>query len=108
MKLREMVIKGESTFPQRPKTGVSQSDCLMSYQEYSLGLNVSYPFEEMQSAYSAALTDWTIFTVNNKLQWAIEGEIEIGFKFRVILLLDWSPTIIVGKTSISYYFSYSW
>ena len=37
-------------------TGTSPSDCLMSYQEHSLG--ESYPSAEMQSVYSGAPANW--------------------------------------------------
>ena len=42
-------------------TGATPSDCLVSYPRNSLG--ESYPFAEMQSAYSMASADWV------KLNW---------------------------------------
>ena len=42
--------------PNSSITGVSRSDCLVSYPGHSLG--ESYPFAEMQLVYSTAQTDW--------------------------------------------------
>ena len=41
-------------------TGTSPLDFLVSYQEHSL-VGGSYPSAEVQSVYSTAPTDWTIF-----------------------------------------------
>ena len=43
--------------PQNSRTGASPSDGLVSYPGHLLGLRVSYPSAEMQSAYSTATAE---------------------------------------------------
>ena len=51
--------KGVLRIPQSFRiTGVSPSDCLVSYPGHSLG--ESYPSAEMQLVYSTATADWGI------------------------------------------------
>ena len=52
------------TFPKSSRTGASPLDGLVSYPEYSLRKERSYPFADILLTYSTAPTDWAVTNLN--------------------------------------------
>ena len=90
--------EGVLRIPQSPSiTGTSPSDCLVSYPGHSLG--GSYPFAEVQSAYSTGPVDWAITYKNKEICPFKDLSINKGHKVkickRVSVFMAYQPLCIV-------------